>query len=350
MDKLLDLYTDYLIGSTGQVSATMLSRMTDGQVSHDKITRFLFESYLDSKDLWRHAKPLIRKTESDDGVLIVDDCIAEKEHTDENAMICWHWDHSKQRYVKGVNFLSVLYHAQDLSVPIGVTLIEKTEAVTNPKTGKTKFVSKQTKNDHARAMLKIAHKQVKYRYVLADQWFASADNFNFIATELGKSFVMALECSRTVALSADERANGKFQRIDAVTQLQNNTYLVVYLRSTDFPVLVCKQVFTNKDGSEGVLYLVSNDTTLSVTDITALYHKRWKVEAYHKSLKQNTSLCKSPTKTIGTQANHFYASMLAFIKLEKLKRKTHLGHFRLKAQLYLVGLKAINAQLQLHLA
>jgi len=35
----LDLYTDYLISSTGQTSATGLSRLFDGQLSHDQVTR-----------------------------------------------------------------------------------------------------------------------------------------------------------------------------------------------------------------------------------------------------------------------------------------------------------------------
>lgn len=33
-----------------------------------------------------------------------------------------------------------------------------------------------------------------------------------------------------------------------------------------------------------------------------------KVEEYHKSLKSNASLAKSPTKTIRTQSNHCFAS------------------------------------------
>mgnify|MGYP001476658139 CR=1 FL=1 len=44
--SLLDLYSDYLISSFGQTSATGLSRLTDGAVSHDRITRFLSESAL----------------------------------------------------------------------------------------------------------------------------------------------------------------------------------------------------------------------------------------------------------------------------------------------------------------
>lgn len=54
---------------------------------------------------------------------------------------------------------------------------------------------------------------------------------------------------------------------------------------------------------------------------------------------------KSPTKTVVTQANHFLAAVLAYLKLEVLKLKCGLGHFRLKAQLYAVDLKAMYRQL-----
>ncbi|MBT9395264.1 transposase [Hymenobacter sp. NST-14] len=91
--------------------------------------------------------------------------------------------------------------------------------------------------------------------------------------------------------------------------------------------------------------MVSSDTTLSYAQLTTIYQRRWKVEEYHKSLKQNTSLGKSPTKTPDTQANHFFASMLAYTKLEVLKLKVGIGHFRLKAQLYLVGLQAMHREL-----
>ena len=51
---------------------------------------------------------------------------------------------------------------------------------------------------------------------------------------------------------------------------------------------------------------------------------------------------KSPTKTIDTQANHFFSSILVYIKLEALTLRLGIGHFRLKAQLYLRGLKAMH--------
>ena len=203
--------------------------------------------------------------------------------------------------------------------------------------------SKYTKNEYLRVMLCVAQQQVAYRYLLADSWYASAENLNAVL-DLGHHFVVALESSRTVALSEAARAQGRFQALDALA-FPDEQPLRVLLRSVQPAVLVTRQVFTNKDGSQGVLYLVSSDTNLNQAQLTTIYQRRWKVEEYHKSLKQNASMGKSPTKMPDTQANHFFAAILAYTKLEVLKLKCGAGHFRLKAQLYLAGLKAMHQEL-----
>ena len=82
---LLELYSDYLLSSFSHTTATGLSRMSTGEVSHDKITRFLASEEMDSRALWRLVKPLARQVEGDDdGVLIIDDTIEEKPYTDES--------------------------------------------------------------------------------------------------------------------------------------------------------------------------------------------------------------------------------------------------------------------------
>jgi hypothetical protein len=122
--------------------------------------------------------------------------------------------------------------------------------------------------------------------------------------------------------------------------------VTVYLEGVDFPLLLVKQVFTNEDGSTGVLYLVTSDTTLDGHGITAIYQKRWNVEPYHKSLKQNASLEKSPTQTVTTQTNHFVAALCGYIKLELLKGNTQLNHFALKSKLYLRAIRSAYAALR----
>jgi hypothetical protein len=68
MTCTLDIYTDYLLSSTGPTSATGLSRLYDGAISHDQVTRLLTNSYLESKDLWNKSKPLIRAAEQGQAV------------------------------------------------------------------------------------------------------------------------------------------------------------------------------------------------------------------------------------------------------------------------------------------
>jgi transposase len=120
----------------------------------------------------------------------------------------------------------------------------------------------------------------------------------------------------------------------------------VYLEQVPFPLLLVKQVFTNKDQSQGLLYLVTSDTTLDGDKIMSFYQERWQVEEYHKSLKQNASLACSPTRTKRTQSNHIFLSLCAFVKLETLKIKTRCNHFALKSKLYVAALQAAFGQLQ----
>lgn len=94
-----------------------------------------------------------------------------------------------------------------------------------------------------------------------------------------------------------------------------------------------RRIFKNKDESIGVLNLVCSDINLDGDTISTIYEKRWKVEEFHKSLKHNVDLAKSPTKTIRTQSNHIFLSVLSFFKLECLKIKHKINHFALRAQL-----------------
>jgi hypothetical protein len=346
MDTLLDLYSDYLISSFGQTTATGLANLLQGGISHDQVTRFLASKPRTSADLWKIAKPFVRRIQSDQAAMIVDDSISEKPYTDENDIICWHYDHSHQRTVKGINFLTVLYHSQGVSLPVGFALIAKTEHYVDKKDGKEKRRSPTSKNEYYRALLEQAvQNQIPFRYVLNDVWYSAAENMMFIRHTLGKDFIMPLKTNRKVALSLADKQQGRYVRVDTL-EVEANDLTTIYLEGVDFPMLLIKQVFVNEDGSTGILYLVTSDTTLSYDAITTLYQKRWNVEPYHKSLKQNASLEKSPTQTVTSQTNHFFAAVCAFIKLEMLKGATQLNHFALKTKLYVNALQVAFSTLR----
>jgi len=341
---MLDLYTDYLICSFGQASATGLARLLSNEISHDAVTRFLASEPKTSAAPWHVVKPLVRQVEQDDGVLIIDDSIEEKPSTDENELISWHYDHSTDRTVKGINFLTALYHASEVSLPVAFDLVTKTVNYFDPKAKKIKRKSALTKNERYRMLLRVAvHNQVRFKYVLNDVWFASSDNMKFVKHHLCKEFVMPLQENRKVAVSGEAKKLGQYVAVNML-EVAAATTRHIWLEEVDFPLLLTKAVFTNEDSRVGVRYLVSSDLTLSFDQLTKLYQKRWSIEVYHKSLKQNASLGKSPTRTETTQRNHLFASLCAYVKLEALKIKTGVGHFTIKSKIYLSALKAAYAE------
>jgi DDE superfamily endonuclease len=300
-NPLLELYSDYLISSFALITATGLSLLLDNAFSPDRITRFLSGADYTSRGLWALVKPTVRAVETDDAVLVFDDTLEEKPHGDENEIIAWHFDHGVNRTVKGVDILNCLYHAGGVSVPVAFEIVHKDLQYCEVATRKLKRQSAITKNEHLRQMLRVCRQnQLRYRYGLADNRFSSKENMAFIKIELEKDFAMALKSNRTVALTLEGKRQGRFVRVDALP-LEEGTVSQVYIKGLPFPVVLAKQVFTNKDGSTGVLYPASSDLLLDYGRLTAIYQKRWNVEVFHKSVKSNTGLARSPTHTVRTQ-------------------------------------------------
>jgi len=247
--------------------------------------------------------------------------------------------------------LTAFYHTQlpteteALRIPVAFECVKKTVLYCDKKTGKEKRKSPVTKNEMMRTMVlqAVENQHLKFKYVLADSWFSSSDNMLFIH-KLKKKFLMDIKSNRLCMFATQDRNKGQWTSLDKLP-LQPEQPVKVWIKDLEIEVLLCKFVFTNKDGSTGEMYLVSNDLELSADKFQTLYKKRWSVEEYHKSLKQNASLAKSPTRTVRTQTSHLFASLLAYVKLEKLKFVHNLNHFALKAKLYLAAVRMVWIQL-----
>lgn len=346
MDKqLLEIYTDYLMSSFSYTTATGLSMMVEGEISHDKVTRFLSSRDFTSTDLWGIVKPRVREIESEEGVLVIDDTIEEKPSTDENEIVNWYYDHSKGRTVKGINIISALYYSKGVKVPVVFDIVRKTKTVIDKKTGKEKSISEKTKNEQYRQMLKVCIKNnIKFGYVLNDVWYAASENMMCVKKELNKDFIMPIKTNRKIALSKKDKLNGKYVTVSELELKEDTTN--IYLEGVTFPLLLIKQIFKNDDGSEGILYLVSSDLTLTYDNIVTIYKRRWKVEEYHRSLKQHVCLCKSPTKRVRTQSNHIFAAIYAFFKLEYLSVKAKINQTALRSKIYISANRAALNELE----
>lgn len=346
--ELLEIYSDYLISQNHYATATGLAAMLQGEVSHDQVSRFLRNADYGAKELWGYVKSEVRRHEQKTGgVLLLDDTIAEKNYTDENDLNCWHFSHAKNRHVKGMNLVSCLVRYGDVALPIGYELVKKDILYSDMETRRQKRKASISKNEMFRGLIQQAvNNHVLFDYVLADSWFGSKANMTFIHEHLKKFFIFGIKSNRCIALTWQDARSGQFQQVKSLDWNDGDCH-TVYLKDIAFPVKLLKKVFTNEDGSTGILYLVTNDFTIGSDRIYPVYQKRWRIEEFHKSIKQNASLAKSPTKTIRTQANHLFAAMIAFCKLEFLKVKTSMNHFAIRHKLLLKANRIMFNELQL---
>jgi len=339
--KMLDLYSDFLIFNQGQASATTLASLLDDVISHDTVTRFLAGPEFDSKALWKEVKNVVRTVEKEDGVLVFDDTVEEKEYSDESDLISWHYSHAQGKVVKGLNLLTALAVYDEAAIPVAFELIKKPVVMCDLATRKEVRKSPHTKNEMMREMLGVCLKNIKFKYILADIWFNSNENLKTIH-QSKKLFIIGCKSNRKIAMSIDDKKHGIWTKISEIA-LESEEVKIVYFEGIDFPLSLTKKVFKNKDDSTGTLYLVSNEIGPSGTCLYEIYKKRWKVEEYHKSLKSNVSLKKSPARAIRTQSNHVFSSIMGFIKLETMKIKTHMNHFAMIRKMYFkANLAAMN--------
>ena len=135
-----------------------------------------------------------------------------------------------------------------------------------------------------------------------------------------------------MAVSEEDRRN---QRFVAVNKLEFPERGVVqgWLNGYAKEVRLARLIFTNKDGSAGILYLVCSDSACDYDAMTTSYKKRWQVEVFYKNLKSNAGLTKSPTQTLRTQSSRVF-------KLECLSIKTRLNPTTLRFKLLTTAIRS----------
>ena len=111
------------------MAATELARLSGGQLSHDQITRALAGPAHGARELWAKVKPLGRaaaeRAAAGQGVLNIEDTILAQPHSDESELVGWHFDHTVNRTVKGLNLLTLFWQGATARLPVGYALVRK---------------------------------------------------------------------------------------------------------------------------------------------------------------------------------------------------------------------------------
>jgi hypothetical protein len=118
--------------------------------------------------------------------------------------------------VKGIHLLNALYYSGEVSIPVAFDIIGKPIPFSEVATGQVKRASEVTKNERMRRIIgQCVQNQLKFRYVLMDSGFAAKENFDFILQK-NKHFVAVLKDNRLVALSLDDKKQGRFVKVSTL--------------------------------------------------------------------------------------------------------------------------------------
>lgn len=341
----LNSYTSYLIASTNQVTSTGLSRLLEGELSHDQITRFLGKEELSQKEFWSLIKGYYKDVKQDDGILIVDDTVEEKPHSSVSETINYWYDHVVGRTVKGLNILSCHYDTPKGNSPIGFRIMTKEQHLSSTTTEKQWKMTTSKIKAYKELLQQAVKNGVQFHTVINDKWYASVETMDFIVNTLQKEFIMPLKENRCIALSKEDFDKSHFRKLQDC-KLEDVTE--VYLKGWDRPVLLTQ--LSIKDGTDCAvtLYLVSSNLRRSKESILKHYKRRWKVEEAFKSMKSNLNLQKSPTHSKTAIHNHIFCVFLATVELYFIAHYQKTNPFALKLNIYYKALKiAFNTTTQL---
>lgn len=303
----LQLYTSFLIGNQNRYSGVELSKVfTEKDMEHDSVTRWLADSKYTPSDLWKQVKPLVSMEE---GYLVGDDSLLSKKYSRENELARKQYSGNAHGLQNGICLVNLLWTSGQEHIPVDYRIYQKEN-------------DDKTKNVHFQDMLRKAKKRgFKPQYVLMDSWYGGVENLKLIVKELRLNFICSLKSNRKVSVT-----KGIYVSISDLP-LTNKQVRKVYLKEYGY-IMVCKLVDKNGD----ITYLGTNDLALTDYDsYTEHFDHRWKIEEFHRGIKQTTGIEKCSATKASSQKTHIFASFVAFVKLETARVKEQISWYEQKA-------------------
>ena len=302
----MKLYTRFLIGNQNRYSGVELARVSGvSNMAHDAVDRWLASAQRTPAQLWQYTCSMVDRAT---GYLICDDTLVDKRYSRQNELARKQYSGNEHGLVNGICIVNLLWTNGDEYVPIDYAIYQKE-------------YDSLTKNDHFKNMLDTAEKRgFSPRCILMDSWYASVENLKHIVRK-DWHFMCNLKSNRLVSVE-----KGTYLSI-ADLALADRQVRQVWLKEFG-SILVCKLVATNGD----ITYLATDD--LSLTDyavFTSHFEQRWKVETFHRGIKQTTGIEKCKSIKAASQKTHVFSAFVAFVRLERQRLKSSVSWYEQKA-------------------
>ena len=290
------LYTLFLLAEPQYVSCVRLSEILS-ELSHDSVNRFLLRERYTPKDLFDEVKVNILWTS---GTLSVDDSVEDKPYRDpsKSAFVGYCWSGKHKRSVKGLNLITLYYtDTGGNSYPINFRIYDKQEG--------------KTKNDYFREMvLEVKQWGIEPAWVTGDSWYSSLENLKFLRNEQ-VGFLFGIANNRQVCV--ERGASVQVQQIDIP-----DAGMMVYLKGLGWVKVFCQPF---KD--ELRHYILFQPELNRLQHLTrevfkAVHDHHWKIECFHRVIKQVCNIERFYVRGEQAIRNHFFCALCAFCRLQTM--------------------------------
>ena len=187
----------------------------------------------------------------------------------------------------------------------------------------------KTKPDHVKDMLLglLANKGLDFDRMLMDSWYATKELMLFIE-KLDKLYYCPLKSNRLVD---DSGGALKYRHVDSLAWSQAELAHGKIIKIKGFPKEHKVKLFRVEVSNNRTDWVVTNDLAQDSTNATQdACGIRWKIEQFHRELKQLTGVEKCQCRKARTQRNHIACAVLVWIRMTAIARKALTNKYNLK--------------------
>ena len=300
-------YCQFLLTSPFNYTQTYFADHVEG-LSHDQINRLMRQIDVTPQDLWQSVQETL--VLDPNGYLVYDDTVLDKRHSFKIENVYTQYSGNAHTTIKGIGVVTCVYVNPTLKQFWAIDY-----RIYDPKRdGKTKL-------DHVREMLDdaVEKKQLPFTTVLMDTWYADRQLMLHIAG-LDKIYYTPVKVNRLIA---EHRGQHAYQRVDTLDWTEEELQGGKQVRLNDFPNKHKVQLFRVPVLPDRIDYVVTNDLSQdNAESVRGECKIRWKVEEFHREIKQLTGIESCQCRKEVIQRNHIGCAMLVWARLKNLAYQT----------------------------
>lgn len=314
MKVTAQLYGQFLLSSQVNYTGTYLAEHLAG-LTHDNVQYFLKTRRFTPRQLWQQLQGEF--VASARGYVLFDDTVLDKSHSHQSELVRRQYSGNAHGLIKGIGLVNCVYLNPDTNQ---FWLLDY--RLFAPE------VDGKDKHAHVRDMLtQLGVRQLAYRTVLMDTWYATTEVFKWLMKEK-KLFYCPLKSNRLVD---DSGGQIPYQPLACLNWSAHDVAHGKLLKVKKMPKDVKLKCFRVRVSPHRTDDLVTNE--LAQDDTAAAEQEsnvRWLIEQFHREAKQLTGLQACQCRLARSQRNHIALALRTWTSLKRIAYQTSTTVYQLK--------------------